>query len=456
MTLNHGLPARDSLLITADSLDIAAGDATDPADLIRFSYRWFSTLEEATHRYPEDPEVAYRFGDALYHSEPPLGGTPAQALEVFDHAITLDPGFAPAYEHTVELAIRLHRPDLARKYAAAYLRLDPTDANAPATRLAALLLDSERSPTLDVARVIDSASTRALRAAASFGPGGQLGWWADSGEAAIRLLRELITRTGNGAYPSTDSLMYHQFLANALAYRGHMHEAYATDRRLILDSKASRFTWFMDPFIRLALLGVIPDSLAASTYARAFEPGSAWPIPPYNIQARHLRGLPWWQARRDTLSLARFALRAEQEARTQKGAIGKLRGRYLHAAATAYLELARGDSAGALRLFQSIPDTLCIVNICSYEKLIEARLLASQGRALEAGEVLDLWVWRAEGPFFVLGRLEQGRIAEGLGERQKARNSYQFVVDVWRHADPELEPYVREARAGLERLAAER
>jgi hypothetical protein len=29
------------------------------------------------------------------------------------------------------------------------------------------------------------------------------------------------------------------------------------------------------------------------------------------------------------------------------------------------------------------------------------------------------------------------------------------VVDVWRHADRELEPQVREARAGLERLAAE-
>ena len=48
------------------------------------------------------------------------------------------------------------------------------------------------------------------------------------------------------------------------------------------------------------------------------------------------------------------------------------------------------------------------------------------------------------------------RIDPTVGERQKARDSYQFVLDVWRHADPELEPYVREARAGLERLAAER
>jgi hypothetical protein len=54
-----------------------------------------------------------------------------------------------------------------------------------------------------------------------------------------------------------------------------------------------------------------------------------------------------------------------------------------------------------------------------------------------------------------LGLLKQGRIVAGLGERRKARDSYQFVVDVWRHADPELEPYIREARAGLQRLAAE-
>jgi hypothetical protein len=249
--------------------------------------------------------------------------------------------------------------------------------------------------------------------------------------------------------------MYRQFLANALAYRGHIHEAYAIDRRLVFDAKASRFSWWEDPFMCLALLGVIPDSLAASTYAQAFEPDSAWPIPRFNVQARQLRGLPWWQARSDTLSLARFALRAEQEAGTQKSATGKLRGRYLHLAATAYLELARGDSAGALRRFQSIPDTLCIVNLCYYEKLIEARLLASQGRVRQAEEILDLWVWRADGPLYVLGMLDRARMAERLGEREKAMQSYQFVVDVWRRADPELRPYVVEALRALARLKRE-
>jgi tetratricopeptide (TPR) repeat protein len=452
VVLNHGLSLKDSMEIAADSFQFAGEDATDPADLIGFTYRWFSTLEEAAHRYPEDPEVWYRLGDARFHSEPPFGGAPGPALQAFDRAIALDSGFAPAYEHTVTLAMLLNRPDLARRYAAAYLRLDPTDANAPSMRLAALMLDPRRSHALEATRMIDTASARVLGSVGF----DHLGWWPDSGETAVRLLREQTTRSGNGVLPWADTLMYRQFLAVGLASRGHLREAYAVDRRLLLDAKASRFTWFRDPFLSLALLGTVSKSVTAQTFAGAFDPGKAWPVPPYNIQARQLRGLPWWLARGDTASLERFALRAERETATQASAMGKLRGRYLHAAATAYLALARTDSVRALRLFQSIPDTLCLVNACSYEKLIEARLLAAAGRTQQAGAVLDQWVWKAEGPFFVLGRLEQGRIAEKLGEHQKAEDSYQFVVDVWRHADPELEPYLREAHAGLERLSAER
>ena len=48
--------------------------------------------------------------------------------------------------------------------------------------------------------------------------------------------------------------------------------------------------------------------------------------------------------------------------------------------------------------------------------------------------------------------LERGRVNERLRERDKAVTAYQFVADVWRNADPELQPYVAEARAALVRL----
>jgi serine/threonine-protein kinase len=446
--MNHGLSPKDSMLIVADSFGVAEQDATNPADLIRFYYRRPATFEEAARRYPGDPEVWYELGDARFHYNPPLGGVPAPALEAFDRAIALDPGFAPAYEHTVDLAIRLNRPDLARKYADAYLRLDPTDVNAPTIRLAALLLDPQRSQAPETARMIDSSDAPLLHEAAL----GHLRWWADSSEAAIRVLRVLARRSGRGIWP--DTLMYHQFLALGLTFRGHLREAYAVDRTLLLDQTASPYTNFEDPFRALAVLGVIPESVSARTFGHALEPGKAWHIS-QNLTDRQMGGLPWWLAQRDTVALARFALRAQQEARTQGSAKGKLQGRYLHAAATAYLALARVDSVRALRLFQAIPDTLCIVNDCFYEKLIEARLLTSQGQPRQAGVVLDRWVWAGETALFVIGTLERGRIAEGLGERQKARDAYQFVVDAWRHADAELQPYVAEARAGIARLSGE-
>jgi eukaryotic-like serine/threonine-protein kinase len=458
VTLNRGLSPRDSMLIAADSFGIAAGEATDPADLIRFSYRALSTLEEAARRYPGDPEVWYEVGEARFHNHLPLGGVPASALEAFDHSIALDSGFAPAYEHTVHLAIRLNRSDLARKYADAYLRLDPTDVNAPSIRLAALMLDPERSHTPETARMIDSASAGVLFQAGL----DHLGWWADSGEAGVRVARALTLRSGTGVDAVSVKLMYDQYLAVELAYRGHLHEAYAADRRLLFDPRASRFSGFLDPFLSLSLLGMIPESLAATTFGHALEPRTAWPMPRFKITARRLRGLPWWLARSDTASLDRFALRAEQEARSQTSGHGKLQSRYLHLAAMAYLALARADSAEALGLFQAIPDTLCLENDCYYEKLTEARLLNALGQARRAGAVLDRWAWSGGGPFlgplgggplFVLGVLERGRIAESLRERQKARDSYQFVIDVWLHADPELGAYVREARAGLARLA---
>jgi hypothetical protein len=135
-----------------------------------------------------------------------------------------------------------------------------------------------------------------------------------------------------------------------------------------------------------------------------------------------------------------------------------LRARYFGAAATAYLALARADSAGAERLFQGIPDTLCVVGGCFFEKLALARLLAAQGKDRRAAETLDRWGMVREYTTLsaVFAALERGRVAERMGELERARERYGFVVDAWRNADPELQPYVTEARAGLARLVAHR
>jgi hypothetical protein len=250
--------------------------------------------------------------------------------------------------------------------------------------------------------------------------------------------------------------MWPQYLAAALAYRGHLREAYQTDRRLLLDPGASKFSRFLDPFLDLSLLGVVPDSMAGPVFARALEPtapwGSKW-IP------RHLRGLPWWLARRDTASLTRFAARAAEETRRPNPPLVALRARLLGATSTAYAALARGDSVGALAHLEAIPDTLCLADLssdCFHLNLTLARLLSARGDDRRAGALLERWRWGGgPGPWFVLATLELGRVAERLGEREKAIESYRFVTEAWRRPDPELQPFVAEARQALRRLTAE-
>ena len=458
VTLNHGLSPRDSLMITADSLDIAADDALDPIELVDFRFRAAAAREEAARRYPNDPEIWYELGEFRVH-EPPLGNAPALALQAFERAIALDSGFTPAYEHAVRLAIQLGQPNLARRYARTYAAFDPTDINAPSLRLVALVLDSGGLGSAPVTRAIQTASAEPLWRAGF----DHLSWWPDSAETAVALLRELATgrhQAEGGAPWVADSLKRLQYLATALAFRGHLHAAAETNRRLVAHPEDSPWTSFPDPFLELALLGAIADSASRRAFAQAWEPRADWGgmVTPWGrlVTPRHLRGLPWWFSRGDTAALARFEQRAATLARSARSPIAMLRARYLAHAATAYLTLARADSAAALRLFQAIPDTLCIAADCFFEKLTLARLLAARGEDRGAAELLDRWQW-VEGntPSAVLATLERGRIAERLGESGKAVACYRFVADVWRRADPELQTYVTEAREGFRRQIVE-
>jgi hypothetical protein len=55
-------------------------------------------------------------------------------------------------------------------------------------------------------------------------------------------------------------------------------------------------------------------------------------------------------------------------------------------------------------------------------------------------------------PFELLFARERGRVAERLGEWREARESYALVVASWARGDPEVQPHVAAARAGLQRV----
>src|SRR6185295_1969338 len=101
----------------------------------------FGTLDKATTRYPNDPEVWFLVGEANTHVGPYAGRTNEQQLDAFDRTIALDSAFAPAYIHPIEFSAR-YGPEAIQKYLRPYLALASNDLAGDGFRLLQELLDS--------------------------------------------------------------------------------------------------------------------------------------------------------------------------------------------------------------------------------------------------------------------------------------------------------------------------
>lgn len=454
--MNHGLSPRDSALIVADSAYHLKFEAATADGMIGSLFHAARTLEVLAKRYPDDPAVWYDLAEFYTHVVPPLGGNAVAALEAFDRAIALDSGFAPAYVHTIALALQLGDLERARTYSRRYVATHASNranAAAPSLQLLSAIFDSGGITAPHVITAVRASSGHMLHWVAT----DNLRWWTDTAETAIVLLRSL--RSGvhaPGRDLVADTLMHAQALSLALAFRGHVGEAVRVNAVLFHNASASKFSHHFDAFAELAVLGMIDTAVARRAFAPALAPGN-WIGGNIHLPPRYLRGLPWWFARHDSLSIKRMMQRGNEVAHAADRPLTTLRGRYYGGAAAAYLTLLRGDSAGALQRFTALPDSLCLVVECLYEKLVLARLYAARGDDRTAASLYERWTRTGlAGPFAVRSSLEHARIAERLGDRTTAARLYQFVLDAWRNADPVLQPYVREAREGVGRLTKPR
>jgi serine/threonine-protein kinase len=424
-SLNHGLAPRDSILIFGDSLFRAlerpVGRVERPVRI-----RLISTLEAASRRYSTDPEVWYSLADAGLHF-PVLGRTTSDnLLATFQRAISLDSTFGPPYIHAAEIALGLGRTDEAQRYLATHLRLKPvsTDAAGRGVQLAAQLVDAGGAGSDFEARA-DTLPTDMLLNAFSV-----IARWTDSAETTVRLARILFKREGS-------SSPYFFALPGVLAYRGHLREAYTM-------GGAKRAATF-------ALFGGVPPESLETLYGRTLRRRLEFNA--YEGLTPALYLLPRWSADRDTAALRLLAQRHDSVARNDTMVEARLWGQYGTRAAAAYLALARGDTALALQRFTALPDSVCL---CVADRILTSQLLAARGLHQDASRALELGqpqVWYS--PLAGLWYLERARVAEQLGQRENAIDFYQFVRNVWRHADPELQPFVAEAHAALTRLGRE-
>jgi len=441
---NHGLAPRESLFIVADSLFAALSEPpSNTATFKDLQRRLLSLLDQGTRRYPDDPEVWVARGEVQAHFGY-YDGTGSQRASVwFDRAIALDSLYAEAYVHPATMALTREDRRAALRYVDGYVRATAEGPQRRGYMLAAELL---RQPTdfHTLGHLLDT-----VPPAAAFWAWVGLRKWPDSTQMAIGLAQRAdryrefnpsLTRATPG------------FLYATLAFRGRVHEAVRLmvgQARGISDSELGQ-TPIALYLAEVGFMNALPreaDEIVGRVLQRATGP-----------HLDFLRPIVSWRGTRgDTLVLRRFVHWADSTLR--HGTTAQRTAAYVLVSTSAYLALARHDTAEALRWFGTLPEPLCR-NVCTLDPVARVRLLMATGDLRRAAQQLasDLpgaYELIFPRPSEVLWAFERGRVNERLGNREQSRAAYSFVADAWIHADPELQPYVAEANAALKRLGAE-
>ncbi len=428
-----GLSWLDSMLITADSINGALWKSQVPLGPSA-AMRLLQTLDEAVWQQQgrSDAEAWYELAEARYHWGGAIGTPPAEALRAFERSIALDSGFAPAYVHAVELKLHQGDPAGALRYFDR-LRALGTDMDPGTTALGQryLLRAAVKSAPVEE----DSVTREDLRPAL-----GMFRGLPDSGATTLSMARALL-RKAQAAWSATGgdedpaSMPAGKDMAAAvqvLAYLGHLTEA---DSTRVVDGLPS----FGDlPVLMEAVL------LGADSAERVERDLRSFGSTPDRDPGNQL--LPrWYGVRGDTVALRTILARA------RRSGGDTLVPRSIVLDASAYLALARHDTTGALRAFETLTDSL--ERGISVDHLQRARLLEATGK-LDAARRQYSHAGGGDGPLSVVARLELAELAERQGAREQALESYRFVAAIWKQADSILQPYVARARAGLARLTS--
>jgi serine/threonine protein kinase/Tfp pilus assembly protein PilF/TolB-like protein len=112
-------------------------------------------FEEALRRHPDEKEAWYGLGEALFHS-PDGPATRLDALEPFERAIELDPSFALAYYHLIDLYLQDKRYDEGIRQARAFIEEDPEN---PSWYVAWLRAVIARGDPAEIDAAVDEALT---------------------------------------------------------------------------------------------------------------------------------------------------------------------------------------------------------------------------------------------------------------------------------------------------------
>jgi len=395
------LPERESVLVLATRA------------YSRGSMTMLEPLKAAARRYPDDPELLHLLAEHYAHTEGQLLVDPAETERTFERLLELDPTFAPPYQHAIEYA--LFRSDSARALdlLSTFERLVGDTREARVYRLAAVLAwgsPSERSTAL---AAIDTLPAREIPPCHMFAAprfadlqlacaratlengGNAVGlFWASLGTGKIETFHEAL-RAGRGYGPYFEVSTLH----------------YLRQRDLPIDGD------------RLREAATSNDGYPTIFFAAALaaEDGRTDGVRAFQEIAGALRDS--MVAQGDSLTAGRI-----------EGELQMIEG---------YVALQRGERERALALLVEGQRKSPFLVANNMVRWTIAHLLVDLGRPEEA---IPYYRSFRFDPFAVV---ELGKIYEGLGRVDQAKEMYETALAHWRDADPVLAPRVAEVRQRL-------
>ena len=276
-------------------------------------------------------------------------------------------------------------------------------------------------------------------------------WRQDYAEAE-RLAREALAAASTTFWKDVESAD----LASIESTQGHLARAEA-DLRVgeASDESAEAMGLYFRRVAQLAQLDIrhqvrVSEALASLSSARAKHPAAA--IDPTERQFPQLAVA---YALGGKVDEARSLM--DEYARTVPVQVQKLDPDRFEALGD--IAMAQGRFADALKNFQQMsfanPCVACGVfeSAQAYAKLGQPdSALASYERYIATG---DLFRIRLDGDHLALAYQRIGELYEAKGDHAKAREYYGKLLDLWKTADPELQPIVKDTRERVARLSAE-
>ena len=433
---NFGSPGRGR-----EMLDRAHGLADRlpalEAALVRTkSSRWnnepgsVAAVEAVTRRYPDVAEAWYNLGEAYHHQAQAMRG-PEQGERAFRRAAKLQPASALYRAHLVDIAF-LWQPDSARvaQEVEAYGRLAPRAARTLAARIA-----------FDLAFGAPRMRAQARAALDTLNP--------ESASQVYMLLRHpRLAPALEAVFPVIDRRLDDDNREVVRLFR--FYDLGARDGKvrqaltILEDPGTPDIVRYCGPF-HLSVRGLpVPEGVLEERLAVTRADSSTLQSPHWvACGAGHAAAHGRWGEH------ARLLAHAEEKGRQELAAGDSARARWWqHAAreAEAHRLWRQGRSEEALRAFEDVLGNTAR----GWRALWYVGRLAFELGRLDLAERAFRALWEWDGP---TAQLYLGRIYERTGRTAQALEAYQFVLDAWRNADPELQPLIDEARSAVTRLS---